>query len=206
LHGSAFDYLRNNYFDARDWFDDYYDKPATALRQNDFGGTLGGPVLIPRVYNGKDHTFFFAAYEGLRLTQPTPASIQYVPDNYMRQQAVAAMQPILNAFPVQNGIDYGTASNPNLAQFIAPFSLPSSIDSTSVRIDHSLGSRLSLFFRSGYTPSFTVSRPYIGRTTTSIDAYTDTFGATNEPILAEDQRRISPWLCAFGFVANRSAG
>jgi hypothetical protein len=180
FHGSAFNYLRNNFFDANDWFNDHYGEPAPALRQNDFGGTAGGPVWIPRLYNGKERTFFFASYEGLRLSQPTAAAIQYVPDLFMRQQAIAAMQPILNAFPVPNGLDYGTAANPSLAQFIASFSLPSSIDSTSVRLDHTFNPKLSLFFRLGDTPSSTVSRPDFARSTTSINAQTYTLGATSQ--------------------------
>jgi Carboxypeptidase regulatory-like domain/TonB dependent receptor len=180
VHGEAFDYIRNSFFDANDWFNDHYGKPIPALRQNDFGGTLGGPIWIPGVYNGKDRSFFFVSYEGLRLTQPTAAAIQYVPDLYMRQQATPAMQPILNAFPLPNGLDYGTASSPSLAEFIAPYSLPSAIDSTSVRIDHTLGSKLALFFRLGDTPSSTESRPYFARTTTTSNAATYTFGATSQ--------------------------
>src|SRR6202453_1751330 len=147
FHGSAFDYLRNSFFDANDWFNRHYGEPAPALHQNDFGGAVEGPVWIPGLYNGKERTFFFASYEGLRLTQPTAAAIQYVPDLFMRQQATRAMQPILNAFPVPNGLDYGTATNPSLAQFIASYSLPSSIDSTSIRLDHAFAPKLSLFFR-----------------------------------------------------------
>ena len=180
FHGSTYDYLRNNFFDANDWFNDHYGKPEPALRQNDFGGTLGGPIWIPHLYDGRDRSFFFVAYEGLRLAQPTAATIQYVPDLYMRQQAVPAMQPILDAFPLPNGLDYGTASSPSLAQFIAPFSLPSSIDSTSVRLDHTIGSKLALFFRYGNTPSSTESRPYFARTTTTSNAQTFTFGASSE--------------------------
>jgi Carboxypeptidase regulatory-like domain/TonB-dependent Receptor Plug Domain len=178
--GSAFDYLRNNFFDANDWFNDYYGKPTPALRQNDFGGTVGGPVWIPGLYNGKERTFFFVSYEGLRLTQPTAASIQYVPDLFMRQQAVSAMKPILNAFPIPNGLDYGTAAAPSLAQFIAPYSLPDSIDSTSVRLDHTLNRKLSLFFRLGDTPSSVGARPYFARAITSINALTYTIGATSQ--------------------------
>ncbi len=180
FHGSAYDYLRNNFFDANDWFNNYYGTPIPALRQNDFGGTLGGPVWIPGLYKGTDRSFFFVSYEGLRLTQPNAATIQYVPDMFMRQQAIAAMQPILNAFPVPNGHDYGSESEPNLAEFIAPFSLPSSIDSTSVRVDHTFGSKLSLFFRFGDTPSSTGSRPYFARTTTTSNAQTYTLGANSQ--------------------------
>jgi hypothetical protein len=180
VHGTLFDYLRNNYFDANDWFNDHYGEPTPALRQNDFGGTFSGPVWIPGIYNGKDRTFFFFAYEGLRLTQPTAASIQYVPDTYMRQQAVAAMQPILNAFPVQNGVDYGSALSPNLAQFITTYSLPSSIDTTSIRLDHTFSPKLVMFFRAGDTPSSIASRPYFALSTAAINAQTYTVGASSQ--------------------------
>ena len=113
IQGAVFDYLRNDFFDANDWFNDHYGKPIPALRQNDFGGSVGGPIWIPGAYNGRNRSFFFASYEGLRLTQPTEASIQYVPDLALRQQAVAAVQPILDAFPLPNGFDYGSSSTPN---------------------------------------------------------------------------------------------
>jgi hypothetical protein len=179
FHGSAFDYLRNNFFDANDWFNDHYGKSISALRQNDFGGTLGGPVRIPLVFDGKNRTFFFASYEGLRLTQPQAASIQYVPDTYMRQQAPAAIQSILNGFPLQNGFDYGSSTNPSLAQFIGSYSLPSRIDSTSVRGDHQVNSHLSLFFRYSDTPSSTSARQLSSLSTTTINSQTYTFGATS---------------------------
>jgi hypothetical protein len=178
LHGSIFDYIRNDFFDANDWFNDHYGEPTPAIRQNDFGGTIGGPLRIPYIYNGTNRTFFFVSYEGLRITQPTAAAIQYVPDLFMRQQATAAMQPILNAFPVPNGLDYGTAASPSLAQFIKPFSLPSAIDSTSFRVDRTINSKLSMFFRFGDTPSSTVARQYFARDTTSINTQTYTLGAT----------------------------
>ena len=180
LHGSVFDYLRNNFFDANDWFNDYYGKPTPALRQSDFGGTVGGPIWIPRLYDGRNRTFFFVSYEGLRLTQPTAATIQYVPDLSMRQQASSVLQPILNAYPLPNGIDYGTSANPSLAQFIAPFSLPSSIDSTSFRIDQSFTPKLAVFFRYSTTPSSTASRPFFARQTFQSNTQTFTLGATSQ--------------------------
>jgi hypothetical protein len=179
FHGSAFDYLRNNFFDANDWFNDHYGDPIPALRQNDFGGTFSGPIWVPGLYDGKDRSFFFASYEGLRLIQPVAASIQYVPDLFMRQQANTAMQAILNAFPIPNGLDYGTAASPSLAEFAAPSSLPSSIDSTSVRIDHRVSPKLQLFFRAGIAPSSTVARPDFARTTTSINTETYALGANS---------------------------
>src|SRR6266568_151410 len=153
LHGTAYDYLRNDLFDAADYFTNYF-RPInpslkkTALRQNDFGGTLGGPVRIPRLYNGKDKTFFFVSYEGLRLTAPKAASVSYVPDATLRANAPTPLNQVLNAFPVQspNGID-DTANG--VAQFIGTWSNPSSLNSTSVRFDQEVNDRLRFFFRFG---------------------------------------------------------
>lgn len=180
VHGSAFDYLRNNFFDANDWFSDHYQVPLAALRQNDFGGTVGGPLVVPGLLKAKDKTFFFFSYEGLRLTQPQAASIQYVPDGFLRTQAPAALQPILDAFPVQNGIDYGSAASPNLAQFIQGYTLPSSIDSTSIRADHNFGSKFQTFFRFSDTPSFTTSRSLSVLTESHSNIQTYTFGLTGQ--------------------------
>ena len=154
-HGTAYDYLRNNYFDANDWFNDYFGVKGAALRQNDFGGTLGGPVKVPGLYMGKDKTFFFISYEGLRLTSPQPASITYVPDAALRTAASAALQPVLNAFPVPNGPD--DIAN-GFAQFIGSWSNPSSLDSTSVRFDHVVNDKLKLFFRFSDTVSSSAAR------------------------------------------------
>lgn len=155
-HGTAFDYLRNSYFDANNWFNDYYDQPQASLRQNDFGGTLGGPIMIPRLYNGRDKTFFFFSYEGLRLTQPQAANLNFVPDASLRAQAPAPLQQAMNAFPLPspNTPDLGNG----LAEFIAGWSNPSSIDAYSLRLDHNLGGRMRLFFRFGDTPSNALAR------------------------------------------------
>src|SRR5258708_4451154 len=62
-HGSAYDYLRNDKFDANNWFNNSLRIKRQPERQNDFGGTLGGPIIIPRLYNGRNKTFFFFSYE-----------------------------------------------------------------------------------------------------------------------------------------------
>ncbi|MGH9401619.1 MAG: hypothetical protein ACRD2P_05890, partial [Terriglobia bacterium] len=60
FHGDLFEYLRNDALDSRNFFA----KTTEPFKQNQFGGTIGGPVIIPKIYNGHDRTFFFAAYEG----------------------------------------------------------------------------------------------------------------------------------------------
>jgi hypothetical protein len=180
FHGSAYDYFRNGWFDANDWFNDHLNQPKQQLHMNDFGGTFGGPVRIPHLYRGTNKTFFFGSYEGLRMSQPLAASIQYVPDVYMRQQAPVAIQPLLNAFPLPtpNGVDYGTAQAPNLAQFFQGYSVPGRIDSTSIRLDHIFTPALSVFFRFSDTPSSVNSRTASVLTSGKINTRTYTFGTT----------------------------
>jgi hypothetical protein len=74
LHGSAFETARNSGLGVARARTDYYTKPPHLVR-NEFGASLGGPVFLPKVYNGKNKTFFFVAYEGLRLRQDTTGSM-----------------------------------------------------------------------------------------------------------------------------------
>src|SRR5581483_7200569 len=62
FHGGAYDFLRNDDLDARGFFA----ASRSVYKQNDFGGTLGGPVVLPKLYNGRNKTFFYFAYEGFR--------------------------------------------------------------------------------------------------------------------------------------------
>ena len=78
LHGQAWEDVRNNFFDARDPFKDATLTGPAPYHQNEFGATLGGPVMIPKLYDGRKHTFFFFAYEGWRYNKPEQ-SFYYVP-------------------------------------------------------------------------------------------------------------------------------
>jgi hypothetical protein len=180
FHGSVFDYLRNNYFDANDWFSDYYKAAQPQLRQNDFGGTLGGPIGILGLYSGKGRTFFFFSYEGLRLDQPQAATLEYVPSLSLRQNPSlpSVMSSLLNAFPLPTPgrTDYGNG----LAQFIQADALPSQIDSSSIRLDHSLSSKVKLFFRFSNAPSFSAARNLSEYEPTNLTARTYTLGVTTQ--------------------------
>jgi hypothetical protein len=146
LHGTGFDYFRNDLLDANDWFADNEGLPKPALRQNDFGGVFGGPIK-------KDKVFFFGSYEGLRVRQPKIANT-YVPSLVSRENAPSAVQPLLNAFPEPTGSDLGNGT----AAFAAGYSDPSSLNSYSGRIDYFLPQRLSLFARFSDAPSSLVQR------------------------------------------------
>jgi hypothetical protein len=83
VHGTAYEFLRNQRFDAKNYFDDPK-APIVPFTMNQFGGNLSGPVVIPHILHGRDRLFFFADYEGKRATQaqtyistlPTPAFVQ----------------------------------------------------------------------------------------------------------------------------------
>jgi hypothetical protein len=162
FHGTLFDYVRNDVFDANDWFANRAGQKRPALRQNDFGGVIGGPVLLPRFgeggrqpwYNGRNRTFFFFSYEGLRLSQPQFISNAEVPSLSLRQSALPQIQPYLNAFPIPNGPEFANG----LALFSSGFSAPSRLDATSIRLDHIVNDNLSLFGRYNDAPSQSVTR------------------------------------------------
>src|ERR1051325_3645137 len=94
FHGSLFDYFRNDALDANDWFANQRGLKRAPEKQNDFGGTFGGPLLLPRFGEGgsqpwdkgQNRTFFFFSYEGLRLRQPR-TRITSVPSLAARQLA-----------------------------------------------------------------------------------------------------------------------
>jgi hypothetical protein len=75
FHGNAWDFLRNNDLDSRNFFN----SSVTPLKWNQFGATLGGPIIIPRLYNGRNKTFFFAAYEGVRIS--SASSVLFITPN-----------------------------------------------------------------------------------------------------------------------------
>jgi hypothetical protein len=142
FHGTAFDYLRNEAFDANDWFNNFNNIPRQPHRQNDFGGVLGGPIL-------RDRTFFFVSYEGLRLTQPQTLQGS-VPSLATRAAAPANMQILLNMFPLPNQAVQGTTG---LAGFVKAYATKYNVDAFSTRIDHRVSNNLLIFGRYNHAPS-----------------------------------------------------
>lgn len=91
FHGAAYDFLRNDKLDAEDYFQNYFLNPGQTrfakqgIRQNQFGATISGPVLLPKIYNGKDKTFWMFTYEGRRRRLPGSVENTIVPSALMRQ-------------------------------------------------------------------------------------------------------------------------
>jgi hypothetical protein len=84
FHGSAYEFLRNDHLDANTFFNNKTGTKKPLFRMNQFGATIGGPVLFPRLYNGKDRTFWFFNYEGVRQGQPPSTSLLTVPTDAQR--------------------------------------------------------------------------------------------------------------------------
>jgi hypothetical protein len=130
LHGTLYEFLRNDDLDARNFFDQ---GSIPQFQRNEFGGALGGPIQ-------KDKTFVFANYEGFRQHLGL-SDVTLVPDNAARATAIPSVQPLLALWPVQNG--------PELGGGIAEaFSHPLQTireDFGTVRLDHIFSDKDALF-------------------------------------------------------------
>jgi hypothetical protein len=172
FHGGIFDYFRNTAMDANNWFSNAANPQVLRApeHQNDFGGFVGGPVW-------KSKTFFFFSYEGLRLLQPQ-TSVITVPSQLARTSAVSAAGPYIDAFPEANG--RADLSNPYVAQFTGSYDNRIAADATSIRIDHLLTSKWSLFGRYNFAPSSLIGRTRaLNETdTTKVNTTTLTIGVT----------------------------
>jgi hypothetical protein len=186
FHGSLFNYLRNDKLDANNFFANANNLARPPIRQNDFGGVIGGPVHLPQKvfgpfgYDGRNRTFFFFSYEGVRLRTPFVTVPLQVPSLAARQSATGVLRDILNAFPLPTGP--ALANAPNVAPYQAAFSKPSSLDATSVRIDHTFSPKLTVFGRINHAPSVTDERARFcaASCVARLDYKTDTYtgGAT----------------------------
>ena len=163
FHGGAWEYLRNDAFDATTKL-----APSgthkSLLRQNQFGGDIGGPVLLPK-YNGRNRTFFFVGYEGLRIHQES-LTTTFVPTTEERNGDFSAVStpitdpntglPFLNNQIPSSMLDpvaaaYDTAFVPlpnqggNELQYLQPG--PTHENQLTIKIDQSLGSKDRMWFR-----------------------------------------------------------
>ncbi|HET7287359.1 MAG TPA: hypothetical protein VFI71_07810, partial [Pyrinomonadaceae bacterium] len=144
FHGSAFHFFGNDVFDASDWFANSRGLEQPAKRLNLFGGSFGGPIK-------RDHAFFFAAYEGLRLRQPL-VGITDVPS--VAARAAAPAGSFLNAFPLPTG----SARADGFAEFAASFANPARHDVGSARVEHNFASGSKLLGRYSFADSETSER------------------------------------------------
>ena len=79
VHGTVFEFLRNYKLNAANFF-----SGRDALKRNQFGFTLGGPVYLPKIYNGRNRTFIFGSYQGTRNRTATPGALRTTPSDAMK--------------------------------------------------------------------------------------------------------------------------
>ncbi|HXG68625.1 MAG TPA: TonB-dependent receptor [Blastocatellia bacterium] len=138
LHGSAFEFHRNDNFDARNFFDPG-EKPE--FKRNQFGGSLGGPIV-------KNQTFIFGSYEGFR--QNLGVSRRFaVPTAAARARAVPAVRPYIDLYPQPNG----ETLNADTAFYIRAANDTIEEDSFVVRVDHQFSPKHSLAGRYSFDDS-----------------------------------------------------
>lgn len=167
IHGSAFEFLRNEVFDARNFFT----PPNTRkppFKRNQYGLSLGGPVWIPKLYNGRNRTFFFGDFESTRVRETSTVQ-STLPTMRMRQgdfgelpSTRRATDPT-NGQPFANGIIPASRFDPVAAKLINLYPAPQNsgignnfinlppviedVDKWDVRVDQNLSSNDNLFFR-----------------------------------------------------------
>ncbi|NDQ55442.1 MAG: TonB-dependent receptor [Acidipila sp.] len=146
FHGSAYEFLRNSALDARNFFEDPA-LPKAPFRQNQFGASLGGPIL-------KNRTFFFANYEGLRQTKGIPV-LDNVPSNAARMGMIhdsttglpitvmvdSNVQKYLPLFPTSTNV----IGNGDVAQFTFTAKRAVTENFLTTRIDHKFSDKDSVF-------------------------------------------------------------
>ncbi len=85
LHGSVYHFFRNDKLNANDWNSNRFGRAKGVFHDNVFGASIGGPIFLPKVYNGRDRTFFFLNYEGVRRSTGSNAATAGVPTALERQ-------------------------------------------------------------------------------------------------------------------------
>src|SRR5271154_6360586 len=96
FHGAVWEFFRNDHLDAADFFENQHQVPKGDLQQNQFGFTAGGPLYIPKVFNGKNKVFLFGDYQALRRVQGTILSGS-VPSTAERASGYTNFQDLIAA-------------------------------------------------------------------------------------------------------------
>jgi outer membrane receptor protein involved in Fe transport len=154
VHGTVFDYFRNDVLDAKN----YFETLPTPLRLNQFGGNISGPI-------SKDKLFFFANYEGVRQIVTTPITNVPVVTEATRENFGAAMQPVIAAIPLPTetgpvifrGVGPGGTDivRPDLGYFDGNLRNTLREDTGSVKIDYNASAKDTFSFRYNIADSFT---------------------------------------------------
>ncbi|MGA3186625.1 MAG: carboxypeptidase regulatory-like domain-containing protein [Bryobacteraceae bacterium] len=144
FHGSAFDYLRNGDLNANTFFNNQQGLPIDPLKRNQFGATIGGPIWIPKLINGKNRLFFFVAYEGQRQTDLAATS------------KTAVFTPAELTGDFSHGNASGTGPDPLVSSFLQqyPFFQPNpGLAAQAIISPTAINSASAAYIKAGLIPS-----------------------------------------------------
>jgi hypothetical protein len=211
FHGALVEFLRNQVLDARSFFTLPTPANPTAskppLRQNQFGGEVDGPVTIPKLYNGRDKTFFMASYEGYRLVQQATSLSTEMPAVFFTGNFSSVptssitggvlKDPLNGNTPFVGNVIPTSRISPavlklqqyypgsNLPGFASNYSVPVpttiKTDQTVDRIDQNIGDKVRLYVRAHYQNEnvFAGNAVAINASTTPVTSSNYTVGYTH---------------------------
>ncbi len=215
IHGSAFEFVRNAAFDAKNFFDHASEVDPRRLPpfvRNEFGATAGGPVVLPNLYDGRNKTFFFAEYQGFRqvlgTTQvfavPTAAEREGIdttafPGDTLTVPVSPAIAPLLARYPLPN-----EPQGPFGARTYAVSSkVVTNTDQFSIRVDHHISDKATLFTRFSLDQ---INGPTTNPDQTAIDpGFAVNFFDHQRNAAVRYTRTVSPHLSfvtAFGYIRS----
>jgi carboxypeptidase family protein len=228
FHGSAFEYIRNDFFNANEYFNNAAGIPRPPYKKNDFGYTLGGPVYIPNHYNsGKKKTFVFWSQEWRREKNPATISPINVPSAAERTGNFSDVCPGANCPHQANGNPFpnntvtptavGQALLALIPQATSGFTLggfpafaqtvstPTTWREELIRVDHNLTDNYRLTFRYIHDSwSTIVPNPLWGDGTSSFENIQTNFVGPGTSFVARLNANITPTLLN-EFVASYTA-
>jgi hypothetical protein len=121
FHGALYEFNQNNDLAASNFFSKRQGVGPTVSRYNQFGGTIGGPVWIPKVFNGRDKMFFFFSYEGIEDSQRQTINTTVPTDPERRGDFSALIAPGNNGVPNQSNIECGKGTLQNPYVYSKPY-------------------------------------------------------------------------------------
>jgi hypothetical protein len=167
LHGSIYEFLRNTSMDANEYFNGLAGNPTPSFHMNQYGFAVGGPVTLPKIYNGRNRTFFFADFQGTRWVQgqvffgSIPSQRQRTGDFSQTLNAKGQLISIYDPF--------SSAADPSNAGHYVRTAFPGNIIPTS-RIDP-VAAKLINYYPSANVPgtAFTQANNFISNASRTID-------------------------------------
>lgn len=221
FHGSAFEYLRNDFFNANEYFNNAAGIPRPPYKKHDYGYTIGGPVYIPNHYNSnKKKTFFFFSEEWRKEKNPSTISPINVPSDAERTGNFSDVCPGTDCPSVGATVPISPVGQALLAlipkatpgftvgglpAFEQTVSTPTNWREELVRIDHNLNDNYRLTFRYIHDSwSTIVPNPLWGNGTSSFENIQTNFVGPGTSFVARLNANISPTLLN-EFVASYTA-